>query len=366
MSSWSGFSTGIEPKRVYHSSIPSLRCTVTAAALWIEQHWRRSTWLTALLAPLSLLFGAAAGARRALYRAGVLRPVRLPVPLIVVGNLTVGGTGKTPFVIWLAQHLRSQGWRPGIVSRGHGAAEAGPAPVAATSDPARFGDEPVLLARRTGCPVWIGRDRVSAAQALLAHHPECNVIISDDGLQHYRLGRQVEIAVVDGDKGFGNGWLLPAGPLRERPARLNEVDLVVVNGEARHPFAPGRVHRMRLEGEQFYHLLNPRRVVPAGHFLGKRLHAVAGIGNPQRFFDRLRALGLCGIFHAFPDHHRFRADELRFADAEAILMTEKDAIKCEAFADDRHWVLAVTAEVDPDPLPAILAKIGYRHGPQAA
>ncbi|GIX28457.1 MAG: tetraacyldisaccharide 4'-kinase [Burkholderiales bacterium] len=333
---------------------------------WIERHWRRTPWLAAPLVPLSLLFGAAAAARRALYRAGIFKTERLPVPVIVVGNLTVGGTGKTPFVIWLVQRLRGLGWRPGIVSRGYGATVAGPAPVEAASDPARFGDEPVLLARRTGCPVWIGRDRVGAARALLAERPECDVIVSDDGLQHYRLARDVEIAVVDGDQGFGNGWLLPAGPLREDPSRLDRVDLVIVHGNAPRAFAPGREYRMRLEGRQFYNLLNPRFVVPPGHFQGKRTHAVAGIGNPRRFFDALKALGLSGTAHAFPDHHRFRAEELRFAGAEAILMTEKDAIKCEAFADETHWVLAVTAVVDPDPLPALLAKIGYPHGSQAA
>ncbi len=333
---------------------------------WVERHWRQTTWFAALLAPLSLLFGAAAAARRALYRGGILRAERLPVPVIVVGNLTVGGTGKTPFVIWLVQRLRGLGWRPGIVSRGYGATVSGPAPVEAASDPVRFGDEPVLLARRTGCPVWIGRDRARAARALLAHSPECDVIVSDDGLQHYRLARDVEIAVVDAEQGFGNGWLLPAGPLRERPSRLDRVDLVIVHGTAARPFAAGRECRMRLEGRQFYNLLNPRFVVSAGYFNGMRTHAVAGIGNPRRFFDALQALGLSGTAHAFPDHHRFRAEELRFAGAEAILMTEKDAIKCEAFADETHWVLAVTAVVEPDPLPILLAKIGHSHGSQAS
>jgi tetraacyldisaccharide 4'-kinase len=338
---------------------------MTSTARWIERHWCQTTWLAASLVPLSLLFGAAAAARRALYRARLLRSERLPVPVIVVGNLTVGGTGKTPFVIWLVERLRALGWRPGIVSRGYGATEAGPAPVQAGADARRFGDEPVLLARRTGCPVWIGRDRAGAARALLKERPECNVIVSDDGLQHYRLARDVEIAVVDADQGFGNGWLLPAGPLRERPSRLDHVDLVIVHGNAPQPFAPGREYRMRLEGRQFYNLLNPRFVVPPGHFRGLRTHAVAGIGNPRRFFDALQALGLSGTAHAFPDHHCFRPEELRFADAEALLMTEKDAIKCETFADETHWVLAVTAVVEPDPLPALLAKIAHPHGPQA-
>jgi tetraacyldisaccharide 4'-kinase len=318
---------------------------------WIEPHWQSFTPVSAALCPFSLLFGAAAGARRAAYRTGLIPGVKFPVPVIVAGNITAGGTGKTPLALWLAATLRARGRTPGIVCRGYGGRSSTPQRVLPDSDPDDCGDEAVLLARRSGCEVWAGVDRVAVARSLLAARPACNVLVSDDGLQHYALARDVELCVVDAARGFGNGWLLPAGPLRERPSRLATVDAVVVNagdGNALHPslaLIPARTARftMKLEGREFRNILNPEHRVGPGYFSGRRVHAVAGIGNPQRFFSQLQALGLEFTAHPFPDHYRFSASDLAYAGAEAVLMTEKDAVKCRRFAAQTHWELPVDA-----------------------
>jgi tetraacyldisaccharide 4'-kinase len=299
--------------------------------------------------------------RRALYRAGVLPSYRLSVPVIVVGNITAGGTGKTPLVLWVCDFLREQGYEPGIVSRGYGG-RGDTMAVRADTAPDIAGDEPVLLAQRSRCPVWIGRDRVAAARALMAANPQCSVIVSDDGLQHYRLQRDVEIAVLDGSRGTGNGLLLPAGPLRESTGRLAGVDAVVVTGEPALPGAGARTFAMRLDGNLFYNLLNPAFHQETGAFHGKRVHAVAGIGNPARFFDHLQRLGLSFAAHAFPDHHAYAQADLELGDADAIIMTEKDAIKCASFARENHWVLPVDARVDLALGRLILEKMKTRHG----
>lgn len=326
---------------------------------WIERHWQSVTPVSALLYPLSLLYGAVASIRRA---ASV--PVRLPVPVIVVGNITVGGTGKTPLVLWLAAFLKSRGYAPGIVSRGYGGSGRSPRRVLPESDPLDCGDEAVLLARRGGCEVWAGADRVAAGEALIASQPACNVVLSDDGLQHYRLARDVELCVVDAARGFGNGWLLPAGPLREPSSRLATVDAVVMRGRGvPHPSAgsvPAGTARfsMTLEGREFRGVAAPERRAAAEAFRGKRVHAVAGIGNPERYFDHLRALGLDFVAHPYPDHHPFAAADVAFAGAEAVLMTEKDAVKCRAFANETHWSLAVDAAPDPGLGEFVLRKLG--------
>jgi tetraacyldisaccharide 4'-kinase len=314
----------------------------------LERHWQNMTPLSAALYPLSLVYRAITAARRAAYRRGFLTTHRVGVPVIVVGNITVGGTGKTPLALWLAAFLVSHGKRPGIVSRGYGGSATRPLEVATNADPAVVGDEPLLLARRSGCPVWIARDRVGAARALLGAHPDCDVIIADDGLQHYRLARDCEIAVVDGERRFGNGLMLPAGPLREPARRLRTVDAVVINaGTTRATARAGRNgYAMTLTGSRFRNLLDHSVEVGPGHFEGKRVHAIAGIGHPPRFFAHLKALGVTFSPHAFPDHHAYAASDLAFPDAEAILMTEKDAVKCAAFAAPNHWVLAVDAEPD--------------------
>lgn len=329
---------------------------------WLEQYWYRISPLHLGLWPLSLMFAALAALRRGLYRAGVLAVTRLPVPVIVVGNINVGGTGKTPLVIWLAQWLRGRGYRPGIVCRGYGGSAGSPQRAAADSDPGVVGDEAVLLARRCGCPVWVGARRAAAARALLAAHPECDAVISDDGLQHYALARDVEIAVIDGERGFGNGMLLPAGPLREPLQRLARVDALVVNGAALFPriVLPSGVpaFEMTLGGRTFYAPLNPARHAGPEQFAGQRVHAVAAIGNPRRFFNHLRELGISLTCRPFPDHHAFEAADLDCANADAVLMTEKDAVKCERFGSEKFWALRIDAEVDLALGELILRKLG--------
>jgi len=310
-----------------------------ALASFPDRHWYRLSWLSVLLLPAATAFGVAVMLRRAAYRLGVLRATRLAVPVVVVGNLVAGGTGKTPLVLWLVAELARRGWRPGIVSRGYGGAAAAARPVSAAGNPDAFGDEPVLLAQRGGVPVWVGRDRAAAAQALLAAHPRCDAIICDDGLQHYALARDFEIAVRDA-RGAGNGLLLPAGPLRE--PRTRQVDAWVVNGAVA---APGE-YAMRLVPAGFRRVDAPQSEIAADALAGKRLHAVAGIGDPARFFDQLRALGLDPVPHAFPDHHAFRPADLAFPACDFVLMTEKDAVKCRTFGRPDLVALRVDAQVD--------------------
>jgi len=327
----------------------------------LERYWYRITPLHLILFPASLLFGALAALRRALYRSGVLASHKLPVPVIVIGNISAGGTGKTPLTLAMAQQLIDHGRSPLIVSRGYGGTAQRPQEINTDSDAREVGDEPLLMARRRLCPVWIGKDRAAAAQAALRAHPQCDIVLCDDGLQHYRLRRDAEIAVIDGTRGFGNGLLLPAGPLREPVSRLKAVDAVVVNGGT----ASTEQYTMRLTGELFYNLLDPGKTTDANHFLALNNHAVAGIGNPQRFFGHLEALDIPFTPHAFPDHHPYSAANLAFADCDAILLTEKDAVKCTAFADARYWVLRVEALIDPSLIVHLLRKI-EPHGRQTA
>jgi tetraacyldisaccharide 4'-kinase len=304
------------------------------------RHWYHLSPVSLLLFPLSLAFGLVAALRRALYRIRVLRTERLPVPVIVVGNLTVGGTGKTPLVLWLVEALRRRGRTPGIVSRGYGGGFGPPRAVRAGDDPAPAGDEQVLLAERSGAPVWIGADRPAAGRALLAANPSCDVIVCDDGLQHYRLARDFEIAVQD-ERGVGNGFLLPAGPLRE--PRSRPVDARIVNSDSAP--AAGAL-RMRLVPRGLYRVRDGAPVA-IEDLAGKRLHAVAAIGDPQRFFRTLGAMGLRASPHAFPDHHRYAPGDLDFADCDYVLMTEKDAVKCRRFG--RSDLIALRVDAAPEP-----------------
>lgn len=319
-------------------------------------HWYRLSALSLLLYPFGLVYGLMMRLRRLLYRLNVVSSVRLPVPVIVVGNLTVGGTGKTPLVLWLAAELQRQGRRPAILCRGYGGADAGPRAVLGDDDPGRVGDEPLLLAARGGCPVWIGRDRAAAGAKMLGEHSDRDVIICDDGLQHYRLRRDLEIAVED-ERGHGNGLLLPAGPLREPADR--PVDATVLNGEradsemarsgrhrSQHEGA-ATAFRMRLEPRGFCYVHDPARAVTLAELSGKRLHAVAGIGNPPRFFDLLKRLGLDPVCHAFPDHHAYSAADLEFPECDLVLMTEKDAVKCNRSGRSDLVALRVDAMLDP-------------------
>ncbi|MFA6972194.1 MAG: tetraacyldisaccharide 4'-kinase [Gallionella sp.] len=326
----------------------------------LETHWYRFSWLHLILLPVSWLFRALAALRRTLYQSCILSSFKLPVPVIVIGNISVGGTGKTPLTLSLAQQLTDAGYHPVIISRGFGGTTQ-QQPVTSSSTAQQVGDEPLLMARRAICPVWVGTDRVKTAKLALQAYPQCDVVLCDDGLQHYRLQRDVEIAVIDGVRRFGNGQLLPAGPLREPISRLKTVDAVVVNGGE---FANGQ-YAMQLSGELFYNLLDPGKTVNARDLQGLRLHAVAGIGHPQRFFDHLKSLGLAVIPHAFPDHHPYSSSDLVYNECDALLLTEKDAVKCAAFADERFWVLRVDARIDPALTAQLLRKIAI-HGCKTA
>lgn len=320
----------------------------SAEASGLAARWQRRDAASVALLPVGLIFLALAAVRRALFRCGLLAVKRLPVPVVVVGNITVGGSGKTPLVIHLARELAARGYRPGIISRGYRGGAAGVCEVRSDSDPAEVGDEPLLLARRSGCPVFVGRDRAAAGAALLAAHPECTLILSDDGLQHYRLARDLELAVLD-QRGVMNGWPLPAGPLREGVARLGTVAAIITNGEPAMELPSAVPHyRMRLLGAEFQRLGEPACRATTADFGGQTLHAVAGIGDPSRFFAQLRGLGFAIVEHPFPDHHAYTAADLNFGGA-AILTTEKDAVKFGNLSLAAPvWVLPVTATVEPD------------------
>lgn len=309
---------------------------------WLDHYGYSLNLVAVLLWPLGLLFGAVVRARRFLYQNGIRKSIGLSVPVVVVGNISVGGTGKTPLVARLVELLREAGYKPGVVGRGYGGQSTEwPRHVTADGDPRQVGDEPVLLARRCRCPVVVGPDRVAAARMLFDTY-DCNVIVSDDGLQHYRLRRDIEIAVVDGFRRLGNAACLPAGPLREPPSRLHEVDFVVGNGAAR-----GCEYLMSLRGETALNLGDPCVSSTLASFRQCTVHAVAGIGDPWRFFDHLRHARLRLIEHPFPDHHAFRAEDLRFREDLPVLMTEKDAVKCRGIAPDNCWYVPVSAQLDP-------------------
>jgi tetraacyldisaccharide 4'-kinase len=307
---------------------------------WLNRIWYDRAAPPRWLLPLAVAYGAVIGARRYLYSARLRRSTRISAPVVVVGNLSVGGTGKTPLVCWLVERLTGLGLRPGVVTRGYRGSARRARLIAATDDPTAVGDESILLARRTGVPVAIGRDRPAASQLIV--NAGCNVVVSDDGLQHYALARDCEIVVIDGDRRFGNGWLLPAGPLREMPARMAAADAIVVNG--------GRTvlegaFSMRLEAKSALSLIG-HAAKALDEFAGRSVHAIAGIGNPERFFNMLRAHGIEVVGHPLPDHAQLRAADIAFADGRPVLMTEKDAVKCERIAGPLHWYVPVSACFD--------------------
>lgn len=327
--------------------------------VWLQQRWygeRPIAWLI----PLSALFVAVTTLRRWAYRCGILGTVRLPAPVIVAGNISVGGTGKTPFVIWLAEILRAHGYHPGIVTRGYGGCSGDwPVVVTAESDPVLVGDEAVLLARRTGLPVVAGPDRVAAVKRVL-QDGAVNVIMSDDGLQHYRLGRDVEIVLFDAERGLGNGWRLPAGPLRESARRLAHADLAVAKiGETTSVPLPAHALKMNLRVQEVVSLAGSRTVA-LDSFAGQHVHAVAGIGHPQQFFALLAAHGLRVNGRALPDHARVSAVDLDFHDTWPVFMTEKDAIKCRGFDLPNHWCVSVTASFTEKDAALILERVSQR------
>ncbi len=328
-----------------------------------------------LLAPVAWLYRLIVRIRRQFYNWGLKKSHVFSVPIIVVGNITVGGTGKTPLVYWLVNWLKTQGYRPGIVSRGYGGKENRfPQTVTASSDPAAVGDEAVLLKIKTDCPVAVCANRPRAVEKLLAEN-ECTIVVCDDGLQHYALARNIEIAVIDGDRQFGNRRCLPAGPLREPISRLKRVDFVIArthssviarppkqsrkllinSGLPRRLAAPrndvneaqGR-YTLQLTPLKIYQLKYPDNEISLSELKKSTVHAVAGIGNPQRFFKQLIQLGMTVIPHPFPDHHRYRPNDFNFGDDRMILLTEKDAVKCRSFADDRFWCVIADVELSPE------------------
>lgn len=309
---------------------------------WFERHWYRDSLLSRALAPVGWLYCTLMALRRLMYGAGLRRRARIGVPVIIIGNVTVGGTGKTPLVIWLARYLAAANRRPGIVTRGYrGAARSWPQVVTPDSDPGQVGDEPVVLARRAGCAVVADPDRARGAALLVRQH-HCDVVISDDGLQHLRLARDIEIVVVDGSRRFGNGRCLPAGPLREPAARAQRADALIVHGEAgAHEWG------MRLRATGLHALVGDVTATPDA-LRQTPVHALAGIGFPERFFRELEHQGFNPIRHPYPDHHAFRAADIRFEDGLPVIMTEKDAVKCRHWvkAGEPYWYLAVDAEPD--------------------
>jgi len=325
---------------------------------WLLETWYGRTRRGALLLPLAWLYALAAWLRRLAYGRGWLERYRSPRPVVVVGNLTVGGTGKTPLILWFVEQLRLRGHRPGVVSRGYGRAAREVRRVSATDPVSAVGDEPALLARRGAVPVAVGADRSAAVRLL---EPECDVILSDDGLQHYALERDAEIVVVDGVRGLGNGWRLPAGPLREAASRLGEVDAVVVNGSGA-PVNGGL--RMEIAPLRFVGVSTGESWAP-DTFRGQRAHAVAAIGHPQRFFDTLSRLGIRSEARSLHDHATLTAADIEFPGDEPVLMTEKDAVKCAGIAGPRHWYLEVGASfsrIDGERLLAIVEDACRRRG----
>lgn len=323
----------------------------------LERSWYQPFGWSWLLLPLSLVFVLLSALRRSLFRAGVLKSTRLPVPVLVVGNISVGGTGKTPVTLSLCDYLRQQGWKPGIVSRGYGVKLTAPMMVnLATDSPATVGDEPFLLASRSGCPVVVCPNRVAAAEYLLLHS-DCNIILSDDGLQHYALQRDLEIILLDGSRGLGNGLLLPAGPLREGAWRLKQADLVLSNS-VKSPFTP---FTFELQPETGRALLDEQQHLAAG----SKVTLVSGIGNPRRFTRSAAQMGYhSSSAHFFADHYAFSAQD--FAGFTGpLLMTEKDAVKCRFFAQPNWFYLPVKARIPQaamDQLAAKLSQLRSRYG----
>ena len=308
---------------------------------FIERLWYGNHILSRLLLPVSWLYALFMLLRRAAYAAGLLAVQKVSVPVIVVGNLTVGGTGKTPLIIWLAEFLKDKGYHPGVVSRGYGGtARQWPQQVRPDTDPMVVGDEPVIISRRTGCPVAIAPNRYIAARELI-RHTGCDLILCDDGLQHLELDRELEIVVIDGERQFGNNRCLPSGPLREPVSRLRTVDMVVSNGRE------GKNQYLMEYVPQPLKSLNPATTgqLELNAFSGRKVHAVAGIGNPNNFFSILRNQGIDIIKHAFPDHYYYRPEELMFNDDLPVVMTEKDAVKCEKFNIPDCWFLPVQARM---------------------
>ena len=323
----------------------------------LTQAWRDRGFIACLLLPLAGIFSLIIFFRRLFYRLGIFASSTLPVPVIVVGNIFIGGTGKTPLVIWLVSVLRAHGYSPGVISRGYGAQVSAVIEVKADMSAAQAGDEPLLLARKCEVPVFVGRDRVAAARGLLAVYPEVDVIIADDGLQHYALGRTMEIQLSD-TRGHGNGWLLPAGPLREPVSRRS--DFYVINGGVSS--ASAHIYNMQLTGAHAVQMVDRQQRLDLASLQNKRVAAVAGIGHPERFFEMLRSQGLVlESALGLPDHFDFSTNPFAAIKADIILITEKDAVKCSRLTgiaqDVRLWIVPVEAKIAEPLAQDILEKL---------
>jgi tetraacyldisaccharide 4'-kinase len=325
---------------------------------FLAREWRKRGWVAWSLTPFACVFGLIAAVRRAFFALGWIKQVNVGVPVVVVGNVTVGGTGKTPTVIALVEALRAAGFQPGVVSRGYGAKIHEATRVTPDSQPAEVGDEPLLIARRTHAPVMVSPDRVAAAQALLKANPSVDVIVSDDGLQHYRMARAFELVVFD-DRLGGNGFLLPAGPLRESMSRHRDATLINSPYDRTLPPWPNTFSLDLATGDA-WRLDDPAVRRPLSAFKGERIAAAAGIGSPERFFASLRAAGLAPATRAFPDHYDYRDNPFAGIDADSILITEKDAVKFGAWRDARIWVVPVEAVLSPRLIALVVEKLRGR------
>ena len=330
---------------------------MTVSEALSEIHYSKSL-VSLLLLPFSAVFLLISFVRKILYRFNFLRSFKLKIPVIVVGNITSGGTGKTPLIIYLANELKKNGYRPGIISRGYGSKGGGMIEASQKNDAADVGDEPMLIQKHTHLPVFVSKDRVSAAKALLKKYKKTDVILSDDGMQHFRLKRDIEVLVIDGTRKFGNGYLLPAGPLREFSSKLKTVDAIVCN----HKKVIDGSYLMKYKG---YFLINLKtnKKIHLSNLRLKNIHAIAGIGNPNRFFDYLKTFNIEFNSSIFQDHYRFSKKDFRNMNDKNIIMTEKDAVKCQKFSRKNFWYLPVTAEVDSKFIDVILKKLRYvSHG----
>lgn len=304
--------------------------------------WQRRNWIAYSLRPFEMIFRCCAALRREMYRLNLLKVTKFPVPVIVVGNIYIGGTGKTPVVIALVEALKQAGYHPGVVSRGYKAKCDFFPHIVSVNDPASMvGDEPLVIARRTQSPVVIAPKRVHAVATLLENFPSCNVIVTDDGLQHYALHRDIEMAVLDADRHFGNGFCLPAGPLREPVSRLKTVDYVITNGVTEYE----NTFKITIKPHELINCLDPNKRESVDFFKKRLVHAVSGIGSPQRFYQTLQSLGLIFSENTFADHHSYVKEDFDHLKDNPIIMTEKDAVKCQGFATESMWYLPITAEI---------------------
>jgi tetraacyldisaccharide 4'-kinase len=320
-------------------------------------HYSRSLAYLSLL-PLSAIFFLISLIRKYLYQFNLFNSFKLKVPVVVIGNITLGGTGKTPLIIHLAKELKRNGYYPGIVSRGYGSKVIGAVEVNHKSDIDEVGDEPILIQKHTHLPVFVAKDRAVAAKALMNKYKKIDIILSDDGMQHYRLKRDIEVLVIDGTRKFGNGHLLPAGPLREPKQKLNDVDAIVCS----HKKVVDGSYLMKYKSK-FLVNLKTKQKIPLNKIGLTNIHAVAGIGNPDRFFNDLKSLGLEFNSSAYQDHYRFTKKDFKTMSGKNIIMTEKDAVKCEKFAQDNFWYLPVEVDLNSKFTNVILKKLKYiSHG----